>query len=64
MGPVYIAEISPEKLRGRLLSFVAIYTLAGGVVSMAEAHWATTLPLEGIHRPSVIYLFLFFFAGR
>jgi MFS family permease len=31
--PLYVAEISPENLRGRLLSFFNLYAAAGSVVS-------------------------------
>ena len=31
--PLYVAEISPEKLRGRLQSFITIYGTMGGLVS-------------------------------
>ena len=32
--PLYVAEISPEKLRGRLMSFLNVYATLGALVSL------------------------------
>ena len=34
MVPLYVAEISPEKLRGRLVSFFTVYAVTGTLVSL------------------------------
>ena len=36
MTPLYVAEISPEALRGRLVSLITLYGTTGVVVSVMD----------------------------
>ena len=50
VAPIYVAEISPEKLRGRLLSFVVIY-IYGAVMVLHNNNYsgASTCMRERSH---------------
>src|SRR5690242_14723351 len=73
LGPMYIAEVSPPKWRGRLVGFFQFNVVAGillayfsnyliGLASFGEAEWRWKLGVSGI--PAALFLLLLFFIPR
>ncbi len=69
LGPMYIAEVSPAKWRGRLVGFFQFNVVAGillaylsnyllGVASLGAAEWRWKLGVSGI--PAALFLMLLF----
>ena len=73
LGPMYIAEVSPPKWRGRLVGFFQFNVVAGillayfsnyliGLASFGEAEWRWKLGVSSI--PAALFLLLLFFIPR
>lgn len=68
IGPMYIAEIAPAHLRGRLVTSFQLNIVAGIVLSYFSNYWITQLIAQDAWRwmlgvisvPSLIYFFLIF----
>jgi MFS transporter, SP family, arabinose:H+ symporter len=48
LGPVYIAEMAPAKLRGRLVGLFQINVVAGILIAYASNYWIASLALGGL----------------
>lgn len=73
LGPMYIAEISPAKWRGRLVGFFQFNVVAGillaylsnyivGVMSLGTAEWRWKLGVSGF--PAALFLLMLFMIPR
>jgi MFS transporter, SP family, arabinose:H+ symporter len=73
LGPMYIAEVSPPKWRGRLVGFFQFNVVVGillayfsnyliGLASFGEAEWRWKLGVSAI--PAALFLLLLFFIPR
>ncbi len=73
LGPMYIAEVSPPKWRGRLVGFFQFNVVVGillaylsnyliGLLSLGVIEWRWKLGVSAI--PAALFLFLLFFIPR
>ena len=73
LGPMYIAEVSPPKWRGRLVGFFQFNVVAGillaylsnyliGLAAFGATEWRWKLGVSGI--PAALFLLLLFFIPR
>jgi MFS transporter, SP family, arabinose:H+ symporter len=73
LGPMYIAEVSPPKWRGRLVGFFQFNVVTGillaylsnyliGLAAFGETEWRWKLGVSGI--PAALFLLLLFFIPR
>lgn len=73
LGPMYIAEISPAKWRGRLVGFFQFNVVVGillayfsnyviGVMGFGEAEWRWKLGVSGF--PAALFFLMLFFIPR